>query len=93
MKQGKLFLAMNGLAAAKTALINGKVHQVIAVVNLDEVKNWKDMKKSSCWVNVNFEEHSKTQKRKHFAFSFKTNNLNDLLCFSLHLIDSENKEI
>ena len=33
------FLAKNGLAAAKTALINGKVHQVITVINLDEVKN------------------------------------------------------
>ena len=49
--------------------------------------------KTSRWVNINFEEHNKTQKTKHFAFSFKTNNLNDLLCFSVHLIDSENKEI
>ena len=35
----QIFLAKNGLAAAKTALINGKVHQVITVINLDEVKN------------------------------------------------------
>ena len=45
------------------------------------------------WVNVNFEEHHKTQKTKHFAFSFKTNNLTDLLCFSIHLIDIVKKEI
>ena len=35
----QIFLAKNGLAAAKTALINRKVHQVITVINLDEVKN------------------------------------------------------
>ena len=35
----QFFLAKNGLAAAKTALINGKIHQVITVINLDEVKN------------------------------------------------------
>ena len=47
MKQEKFFWQTNGLAATKTALINGKVHQVIAVVNLGEVKNWENMKKNS----------------------------------------------
>ena len=34
----KQFLAMNGLAAAKTDLINRKAYQVIAVINLEVVK-------------------------------------------------------
>ena len=43
---GETFLATNGLAAAKTTLINRKVHhQVTAVVNLDEVEYWENMKK------------------------------------------------
>lgn len=37
--------------------------------------------------------YEEDNKKKNFAFSFKTNNLNDLLCFSIHLIDNENKEI
>ena len=35
---------MKGLAVAKTTPINGKVHRVIAVVDLEEVKNWESMK-------------------------------------------------
>ena len=41
----EIFLATNGLVSAKTALINGRVHQIIVVVNLDEIKNWENMKK------------------------------------------------
>ena len=53
-------MATNGLAAAKTALINRKLHQIIEVINLDEVKNWENLKKILLWVNVSFEEHNKT---------------------------------
>ena len=56
----KIFLATNGLALAKTALINETVRQAISVLNLDKVKNWKNMKKSLPWVNLSFEEHNKT---------------------------------
>ena len=35
----EICLAKNRFAVAKTTLINRKVHQVIAVVNLEEVKN------------------------------------------------------
>ena len=74
-------------------MINVKVHQVIAVANLDEVRNWENMKKISWWVNVDFEEHNKAQKTKHFGFSFKTKNIKNLLYFNLYLIESKNKEI
>ena len=49
----EIFLATKWLTATETVLINGKVHQVIAVINLGKVKNWENMKKTSRWVNAN----------------------------------------
>ena len=81
---------MNKLAVPKTTLINGKVHQVIAVVNLDEVKNWKNKKKPRLGQMLILKGIIKT---KHFAFIFKTNNLNSFPCSGIHLIGSKNKDI
>ena len=69
-------MATNGLAAAKTALINRTLHQIMEVINFDEVKNWENLKKILLWANVSFEEHSKTYKTKHFASSSKKIKIN-----------------
>ena len=87
--KNQIFITANGLNNVKMLLINGKIYNTLAVINLEEIKNWKNMKSTSQWVSVKFDEHKNTQKTDHFSFSFKTKNLNNLLSFSFYLHDSD----
>ena len=80
------------LNKAKTALINGKILNVLGVINLDKINSWEKIKGKSIWVNANFEE-LKDKKSDHFFFGFSTTNLVDLLSFNIYLIDSKNNKI
>ena len=43
----KIFLTTNSLVDAKYTWINRLLYQVIGVINLNEIKNWSEIKKSS----------------------------------------------
>ena len=88
----QIFVTCCELNKAKIALINGKILNILQVIKLNKINNWEKIKGKSVWVNVNFEE-LKDKKSGHFAFSFKTYNLADLLSFSIYHIDSSNNKI
>ena len=44
-------------------------------------------------MNVNFNSLEEVTSAEHFCFAFKATSLNDLLLFSIHLIDDDNKPI
>ena len=50
-------------------------------------------KKSSQWVNVNFQAQSGNRDAKHFSYNFITKSTGIGLNFTLKLIDDENKTI
>ena len=50
------------------------------------------MKGKSLWVNVDFDNAVQINNSEHICFSFMTSSLNDLLDFSINLIDDSNKK-
>ena len=61
---------------------------------LDKINNWEYIKGKSLWVNINFDETNQINNNsEHLSFSFVTSSLNDLLNFSINLIDDNNKTI
>ena len=63
-------------------------------IYLDKINNWEYIKGKSLWVNINFDETNQINNNsEHLSFSFITSSLNDLLNFSIHLIDDNNKTI
>ena len=92
MKWKKIFLTVGGLMDAKCSLINRKLYQTIGIINLNEIKNWNEIKKSSRWVNVNFQAQGDNRDAKHISYNFITKNTGDELNFTLKLIQDENKE-
>ena len=78
---------------AKYDLINGKLYQRTPVINLNKIKNWKEIKKSSWWVYINFQVQGNNRDAKYFSYNFITKNTGDVLSFTLKLIDDKNKEI
>ena len=68
--KSKIFLVTNGLFNAKYSLINGELFQTVGVINLSEIENWEKIKKSSRWVNVNFQSQTNNRSAKHFSYNF-----------------------
>ena len=60
---------------------------------MNEIKNWNAIKKSSQWVNGNFQAQGDNRDVKHSLYNFITKNTGDELNFTLKLIDDENEEI
>ena len=45
-KAEKIFVTVGGLMDAKYGFINRKLYQTVGVINLNEIKNWNEIKKS-----------------------------------------------
>ena len=88
----KVFLQTTGLTAAKYALINDNYKQIIGVINLND-QNWSEIKNLSRWVNATFQEQKDNRNTSHPLFNFTTRNKDDVLGFSLKLIDPNNNLI
>ena len=73
-KTEKIFVTVGGLMDAKYGLMNGKLYQTIGVINMNKIKNWNKIKKSSPGVNVNFEAQGDNRDSKHFSYNFITKN-------------------
>ena len=59
---------------AKYSFINGKLHQAIGIIYLSHIENRSEIKKSSRWVNVEFQPQGENSEAKHFAYNFVTKN-------------------
>ena len=66
-------------------------------MNLKQIENWDALKQSSKWVDITFQEQIENKNTHHPSFSFIlrfiSNNKEDVLGFSLKLVDSNNKII
>ena len=89
----QIFVNCRELNNAKTALINGKIYNILGIINLNKINNWGYVKGKSLWVNVNFDKPKYMNNSKYLYFSFKTFSLNNLLNFSINLIHEKNKPL
>ena len=89
-----IFLVSSGLNDVKQVFIKDKLEDTIGVCYLTEIKDWEIIKGESKRTQAVFSDSEDlTRQTNHFAFSFTTRNLADLLKFSITLVDGENKII
>ena len=89
----QIFVACRALNDAKIALIKGKIYNILGTINLNKTNTWEYIKGKSLWVNVNFNGTDQINNSEHIYFSFEASSLNDLLDFSIKLIDGNGKAI
>ena len=88
------FLISDGLNDAKKIFINDSLEYGVGVCYLSEVDNWELIKGQSKRVQVVFGDSQKfAGQSSHFALTFTTVNLSDILKFSITLVDGQNKLI
>ena len=57
------------------------------------MNNCEEIKGQSLRINATLEERKEINNSRHLCFPFMTSTLNDLLNFSMNLIDDHNKQI
>lgn len=65
----------------------------MGIIDLKKISNWSEIKAQLIWINATLVEQKEINKSRHLCFPFPTKTLNDLLSFSIYLIDDDNNEI
>ena len=86
------FITCRELNDLKKSLINSKIYGLLGIIDLKKINNWNEIKGKSRFINAAL-EGQREKNNKHLCFLFMTLTLNDLLNFSINLIDDNNKEI
>ena len=66
---------------------------MVSSINLSEIENLDEIRKSSRWVNAEFKSQGGNREAKHFTYNFMTKNTGEELNFSIRLIEDKNRNI
>ena len=69
------------------------MYGLLRIIDLKKINNLGQIKGQSLWINATLEEQKEVTSSRHLCFPFTTSTLNDLLNFSINLIDDNNKQI
>ena len=88
-----IFVTCDGLSNVNTALINGKLRDMLGVCYLHEIKDWDIIKGQLKRSQSKLTDSEVLTHSSHIAFAFTTKNFSDLLNFSVTLVDSSGNNI
>lgn len=71
----------------------GQIYGLLGIIELQKINNWSKVKGKYLWINATLEKQKEINNSRHLCFQFMTSSLNDLLNFSLNLIDNHNQQI
>ena len=89
----QIFILSKNVSGVKKGMLNQKVYDLLAIIEINKIDNWKDVKGKSIWTNVNFKDHTEINNNSHLCFPFATRLFSDLTSFSIFLQDDQNKKI
>ena len=88
-----IFIVCHNLNSAKKALINNKIYSLFGIINLNEIKQWNEMKGKSLYVNAKIDDSQYMQNAKHFGFKFKSSFPTEFLEFTCKFLDDKADQI
>ena len=81
----QIFITGKELNGVKKAILNGKIYDLIAIIDLNKISNWTEIKGQSIWVSVSFKDQKEINNNSHLCFPFVTRSFNNLTSFSTYL--------
>ena len=93
MTQVRYLFWEKNLNGVKKSILKQKIFDILAVIDLNKINNWNDIKGQSIWTNTAFNDHREINSNSHFVFPFTTKSFNDISSFSIYLQDDNNKKI
>ena len=88
-----IFITANNLRGVKKAILNYKICDILAEIDVSKINNWEKIKEQSIRVNVQFKDHKETNNNNHLCFLFITRSFSDLTSFNILFQDDQNKKI
>ena len=89
----QIFVLGKKLSGVKKSILNKKLLDILAVIDLNKINNWNDIKGQSIWTVAAFTDHKEINNNNNLCFSFITRSFSDLTSFSIFLQDDSNKKI
>ena len=89
----QIFITARELNGVKKSILNKKAFDLLAVIDLNKIDNWNEVKGQSIWTSVSFEDCKEINNNSHLCFPFVTRSFSDLISFRIFLQDDENKKI
>ena len=89
----QIFISANNLSGAKKSILNEKVFDILAVIDLNKINNWYDIKVQFIWTNIAFKDHKEINNNSHLCFPFIIRSFRDLTSFSVFIQDDTNKKL
>ena len=88
-----IFITVNNLSRVKKSIINYKIYNILASIDLNKIDKWEEIKGQSVWTNVLLKYHKEINNNSHLCFPFITRTFSDLTSFTITLQDDQNKKI
>ena len=66
----QIFVTGKEQSGVKKSNLNGRVYDLIAIINLDKISNWKDIKGHSIWISASFKDQKEMNNDIHLCFPF-----------------------
>ena len=89
----QILILSKNVSGVKKSILNQKVYDLLAIIEINKIDNWRDVKGKSIWTNANFKDHTEIYNNSHLCFPFATRSFSDLTSFNIFLQDDQNKKI
>ena len=89
----QIFILGKNLSGVKKSILNKKIFDILAKVDLKKINNWDDIKGQSVWTNASFKDQKEISDSSHLCFPFITKSFSDLCNVSIFLQDDSDKKI
>ena len=76
----------------KKGILNYKLYDILAEIDVSKIQNWDKIKGQSIWVNVQFKDHKEINNNNHLCFPFITRTFSDLTSFTILFQDDQIKK-
>ena len=64
----QIFVLGKKLSGVKKSILNKKLFDILAVIDLNKINNWNDIKGQSIWTNATFKDHKEINNNNTFVF-------------------------
>ena len=89
----QIFVLGKKLSGVKKSILNKKLFDILAVIDLNKINNWNDIKGQSIWTNAAIRDQEEINNNNHLCFPFITRYFSNLTSFSFFLQGDSNKKI
>ena len=89
----KILITCVRLNECKKADINSKELIVLGVIHTENINNWKLLKETSSWINIDLVDYLNAQEASNVSFSFLTESIYGISQFDIYVKNSKNEDI